>query len=680
MRTILLALAAAPLVLAQGSSPAPPNLWIEAKTADAISGAPVAAARIELEGNGPVPAVAHSDTDGHFRFDGLRPGTYIMVATVAGYLRASAGVVLKPGQNSTGVQISLVRPASIEGTVIDAISGKPVAGARISPGANWPDPPTLGDSAGHFRLEGLRPDSYRPTASATGYLEGSQAVILAAGQTCTGVRIALAPQAVIAGTVVDAVSGKPIAGVRIALDRAECGQYCGFATVTDVAGRFHFDGLEAGPHELAAHRTGYLRASRAAPLTKGQHFDDLRISLTPQAVIAGRVEDQDGFPVAHAGIAVQARGPNGELVPSGSGGTDDRGTFRVSGLPSGRYYLHVEPGPASYSGARYAAECYYPAAAKFDGAEAIEVSAGQERAGILIRLPRIGGVRVQGRVAIPAGFSFEKGSPPGMIILMDAGSAVSGASGFGTLAEDGSFTLDGVLPGKYRLQPELPPPYSRGSAIYTQPNLEVGAADVIGIVLQVEKTTLLDVRGEFVFEPGTEHDGATIVLTNRTERVPSFYNSEIQLDGVPPGKYHLEANTLQGHALAVSARLGDVWRPAGNLELKGPDPGRLAVTFTSAVAHLEGAIVDATGQPVSGRYALFRATQPALRQVTVGIAQPNGHFSAVLLPGEYRVWTAANVPADLWDGAPDAPPGQGRLVTFVIGENPPLRLVTPAAK
>jgi hypothetical protein len=678
MRTILLALAAAPLVLAQGSSPAPRNLWIEAKTADAISGAPVAGARIELEGNRPVPAAAHSDTGGHFRFDGLRPGTYIMVATVAGYLRASASVVLKPGQNSTGVQISLVRPASMEGTVIDAISRKPVAGARISPGPNWPDPPTPGDSAGHFRLEGLRPDSYRLTSSATGYLAGSQAVILAAGQTLTGVRIALTPQAVIAGTVVDAISGKPIAGARIALDRAECVKYCGSVTVTDGAGRFHFDGLEAGPHELAAHRTGYLRASRTAPLTKGQHFDDLRIPLTPQAVVAGRVEDQDGFPVVRAGIAVQARGPDGELVPSGNGETDDRGRFRVSGLPSGRYYLRVGPGMASYWDARYA-ECYYPAAAKFDDAEATEVSAGQERAGILIRLPRIGGVRVQGRVAIPAGFSFEKGSPPGMILLMPADNDASGAGGLGPLAEDGSFALDGVPPGKYRLQAELPPPYSRGSARYTQPNLEVGGADVTGIVLPVEKTTLLDLRGEFVFEPGTEHDGALIALVNPTERVPSFYNSEIHLEGVPPGRYHLEASTLQSHALAVSARLGDNWLPGGNLELKGPDPGRLTVTFTSAVAHLEGGIVDATGQPVSGRYALFRATHPALRQVVVGTAQPNGRFSAVLLPGDYRVWTAANVPADLWDGAADAPAGQGRLVTLVKGENPPLRLVTPAA-
>jgi hypothetical protein len=106
----------------------------------------------------------------------------------------------------------------------------------------------------------------------------------------------------------------------------------------------------------------------------------------------------------------------------------------------------------------------------------------------------------------------------------------------------------------------------------------------------------------------------------------------------------------------------------------------LVITFSSALAQVEGVVVDAAGQPVSGKYALFRSIKPALQPVVLGIAKPGGHFSAVLPPGEYRVWTAADVPANLWDGAADAPPGQGRLITFVKGNNPPLRLAMPPAK
>jgi hypothetical protein len=71
--------------------------------------------------------------------------------------------------------------------------------------------------------------------------------------------------------------------------------------------------------------------------------------------------------------------------------------------------------------------------------------------------------------------------------------------------------------------------------------------------------------------------------------------------------------------------------------LKGPSSGPLKITMTSAVALVEGVIVDADGRPVSGRYALFRAIKPGLQPVVMGIAKPKGHFSAVLPPGEYRV-------------------------------------------
>jgi hypothetical protein len=56
-------------------------------------------------------------------------------------------------------------------------------------------------------------------------------------------------------------------------------------------------------------------------------------------------------------------------------------------------------------------------------------------------------------------------------------------------------------------------------------------------------------------------------------------------------------------------------------------------------------------------------------------ADASGHFAASLRPGEYRVWPAAELPANFWDGK-QAPHGQ--LVTIVQGENPPLRLVLPS--
>lgn len=75
------------------------------------------------------------------------------------------------------------------------------------------------------------------------------------------------------------------------------------------------------------------------------------------------------------------------------------------------------------------------------------------------------------------------------------------------LAEDGSFTLTNVQPGKYRLRPELPPPYSRGFTTgpdEVEPNLEVGNTYISGLVLSVEATMPVDLAGTVIFDAGAK--------------------------------------------------------------------------------------------------------------------------------------------------------------------------------
>jgi hypothetical protein len=560
----------------------------------------------------------------------------------------------------------------IEGVVADALSGAPVAGARVEFMGSHVD----GDAAGRFRFDGLGPGTYNLRVRRAGYLQADQQVVLNAGQTSATLRIALTPGAAIEGTVSDALSGAPIAGARLALNSIGIR----FLALSDHAGHFRFDGLAAGTQYLMVVRTGYMRTYQKIELARAQNFNGVRIALTPQAAIAGKVEDQDGFPVFGARIAALTRDTSGELIFRGGGEANDLGNFRVSDLPSGCYYLHVEPVFARDWDARYT-DVYYPAAVKFEEAQAIEVSPGQERSGIPIRLPRSPGVRVQGRVVLPPGFSAEKSGRRAVVWLTTVGVRGFGLNNTLPLAGDGSFSFSGVPPGKYRLQPQLLLPYNRGIAMAMEPNLEVGTADIAGKVLPADATPLLDLHIDVVFESGWEQDYVAVSLRNRAMRIESVdAPSGFDITGLLPGKYRIEANSLEGRTFPVSARLGDTNLPDGNLELKGPNPGPLKITMTAAVAQVEGTIVNAAGQPVSGKYALFRAVKPGWPPVVMGIAKPKGQFTAVLLPGAYRVWTAGAVPANLWDGAADAPPGQGRIVTFVKGNNPPLRLAMPAAK
>ena len=489
----------------------------------------------------------------------------------------------------------------------------------------------------------------------------------------------------IEGTLTDQLSGAPIAGGRIVLDEHYPGRTLAYS---DAAGHFQFDSLRPGAHHLLARRTGYLQASQLAVLYSGRNSPAVRIALTPQAVIAGTVEDQDGFPVAEASIIVFTRSAGGELVSASRGGvtTDDHGRFRAAGLASGSYYLHVQPGLAGNWDARYT-DVYYPAALKFEDAEAIQTTSGQERSGIVVRLQISAGVRVQGRVALPPGFAIQHGGGRAQVSLTSAGIAGFARTTNAMVADDGSFTFNHVQPGKYQLVPVLPPPYGRGfttgPAGAVEPNLEVGAADISGIALNVEDTMPVDLPGKVVFAAGVQPEPVIVLLTQRNSvqaQTASQEDGSFVLRAVPPGKYYLSANATAGSLRGVSARLGEADLPYGALELKGPNPGSLVITMSSAFGVVQGVIVDAAGQPVSGQYALFHAVKPGLLPPAPGKTDPAGHFWAGLPPGDYRVWPAAAVPADYRFGGSDAPPGQGQLVTIVEGPNPPLRLVLAAVK
>src|SRR5207237_5256512 len=78
---------------------------------------------------------------------------------------------------------------------------------------------------------------------------------------------------------------------------------------TDDAGRFAFTALPPGKYQLSAERQGYLRQSYGARqysgggtpvlVGDGQTVKDIVFKLNPQAVITGKVLDEDGEPVAN---------------------------------------------------------------------------------------------------------------------------------------------------------------------------------------------------------------------------------------------------------------------------------------------------------------------------------------------------------------------------------------------
>src|SRR4051794_29866516 len=84
------------------------------------------------------------------------------------------------------------------------------------------------------------------------------------------------------------------------------------AVETDEQGRSSFAGLEPGKYRLSAERQGYLRQNYGARkysgngtpvlVAEGQTVKGIVFQLSPQAVITGKVLDEDGEPMANVQV------------------------------------------------------------------------------------------------------------------------------------------------------------------------------------------------------------------------------------------------------------------------------------------------------------------------------------------------------------------------------------------
>jgi uncharacterized protein (DUF2141 family) len=129
----------------------------------------------------------------------------------------------------------------------------------------------------------------------------------------------------------------------------------GNAVITNDDGTFAFEGLPAGRYAVSAAKDGHLTVNFGAPWQGGQgqrialrdgEVRKISIRLSRGAVIAGTIADAFGQPapgVTVSALRWQYMTASGQrrLVPTGrSGGmTDDRGQYRIYGLPPGEYYV-----------------------------------------------------------------------------------------------------------------------------------------------------------------------------------------------------------------------------------------------------------------------------------------------------------------------------------------------------
>src|SRR5512140_936863 len=148
-----------------------------------------------------------------------------------------------------------------------------------------------------------------------------------------------------------AIGGAPLGKAEVTLRQLmQGGPPRHYVAHTAADGLFTFVDVEPGQYALNAERSGYVPAAYGSvnpmqgwtPLTVAPDRDlgELEFTLTPQAVITGRVFDADGDPFPGVRVllvdAKNLRPRSGRIEQS-----NDEGEFRIAGVAPGRYFLQA---------------------------------------------------------------------------------------------------------------------------------------------------------------------------------------------------------------------------------------------------------------------------------------------------------------------------------------------------
>ncbi|MBO0723559.1 MAG: carboxypeptidase regulatory-like domain-containing protein, partial [Blastocatellia bacterium] len=236
----------------------------------------------------------------------------------------------------------------------------------------------------------------------------------------------------------------------------------GASAVTDADGRYRITGLQDGKYAVKVESGAFVPAkqgagsSRRVALDENQEAKNIDFSLVRGGVITGRITDSQGRPLIDRQVRLQFVSEDGQKrdhnaqFGSDMFTTDDRGVYRLYGLPPGRYIL--SSGSAEYGiGGRRFPTTYYPGVISEDQAGIIEVKEAGEVSGIDLALGALSGYEALGRV-----IDAENGTPIAQanLVCFARGDDDRGPTGFSGNAKtdaQGNFRFAGLPSGKYSI-------------------------------------------------------------------------------------------------------------------------------------------------------------------------------------------------------------------------------------
>ena len=480
-------------------------------------------------------------------------------------------------------------------------------------------------------------------------------------QTCT-----------IEGTVLDAANGTPIAGAEIGIVNNEETASSALVVTTDRNGYYAAEGIESGRYTLVATRRGYVpqtygqknrnRSGITLVLQSGMRLHGIDFQLVQTGVIAGRVLDEGGVPMAAATVqALTPRYVEGELRLIGGvepTKTNDLGEYRIYGLAPDRYYVGVsgqDPDQSVFArpaGAppdeRYL-PTLYPKGADIEHASVINLPPGGEMRGMDIVVAKSRTRHVRGSIAgYGPDYRHTRVQLKAAGVVWEIG--VRGAD----IAPGvrGNFDFGGVTPGSYIVSTSL----AQDSRILSASRIvRVDDTDVENVKLVPSQGLL---RGRVRLEGAGKIDFRRLGV-NLADSYSMPHQAIVASDGsfifagLGPYRYRVEVSGAEDFYLK-SVRLGDEELANKIIDFSTAEEagGTLEIVFSANGGQVRGVVVNEEGGPANNAVVVLipdlnsRVDSGLFKNTTTN---EKGQFAMRgINPGSYKLFAWDDIESGMW--------------------------------
>ena len=331
-------------------------------------------------------------------------------------------------------------------------------------------------------------------------------VIIAQAQTAP----AKISGATITGKVTIKGKGAPGVAVVLVINADGNQRTTRYRAFTDDTGTYRITNVPQGNYRAEPAAPGFVAVdefssqfgkSTTLLINKDETVENINFELVRGGVITGKVTDSDGRPLIEETVSISIVESNKSYGFSRRGGTrtDDRGVYRLFGIPPGNYKVGAGTNELSSSWERSRfRQTFYPDTTDASQATTINVTEGSETTNVDITLEAVDHTySVRGRI-IDGDTGRPMANVPYGITMYISPNSRRGMSDGSVSNSNGEFKWEDLRPGKYAVY-LISPSDSDWKA--EEAPFEVNDRDVTGLVIKTIKAAT--VSGVIILE-GTD--------------------------------------------------------------------------------------------------------------------------------------------------------------------------------